>query len=168
MKRFKNIGGPHYEPSVEGIAPEKVPFVKGDVVTTPRDLCALYPGKFELIVEVEPVVVTPARRAAVQELIDGGVWLEEDRSFLEQLTDTNFTRVTRQTAPAKSVDHSKSTVLGDDVTDEFQQAYDEGYKVYVNAQGKYQVVKGRSKKPLNEEPLEKTQVEEFVSEHLKG
>ena len=164
MARYKLLGGMHYE---KGTA---LPYAKGSIVETDRDLTALYPNHFEKIVEQTATVVTEERRKAVQELLDLGVWTEDDRSFLEQLRDADFSRVVRQSAPPvptpkKAVKHS---ILGDDVTDNYQQAYDEGYKVWQNPQGKFQVTKGTTKRPLNETPLEAEQVEEFVSNHVKG
>lgn len=176
MARYKNEGGLHYEPG------NATPFKKGSVIESDRDLEKLYPNKFTLMVEGSGVSakrpVDEERREAVQGLIDDGVWQEEDRDFLEQLKDSDFGRILRQSAPPKVANaaapaakkkgriSAKPSVFGDEVTDRYQRAYDEGLHVYVNAQGKYQVLKGNEKHPLNEAPLEEEQVEAFIAEYL--
>jgi hypothetical protein len=144
---------------------------KGDVVYSDEPLDQKYACKFEKVIPGvnAPVVVTDARRYEVTMLIQQGRWSEDDRKFLEELTDENFSRVNKHAVgQSNTPPERKKTILGDDVTDTFQRAYDEGFRVYRNASGKHQVTRPPNiNKPLNKEALEADKVDLFVGTWLK-
>ena len=142
------------------------------VVWSEVDLTEEFPGKF-VKMEEPTLPVTPAspqRKALVAQMIDTGIAEAEDRKFLEGLSEQDFARLQRMrgavAAPASDTAKKATSSLGDDVTDQFQQAYDNGYKIWRNAAGQHQVTSGRSKKPLNPEPLQAGEVEKFVAEYM--
>lgn len=169
--RYKLLKGQYYAPVGPPPSQEKTLHIAGvnDIITSDVDLIAKFPNKFEKIVEAIPVTVSKERMEAVEALIEEGVWEEGDREFLEQLSDENYVRVTRQVvAPAKK--SAKASILGEDVTDDYPKAAEEGLKVFSNPSGKFQVTKAtNTKKPLNKDPLEdKAGVEAFIDDYLKG
>jgi hypothetical protein len=131
------------------------------------DLVAKFANKFELVIPGvnAPITVTEARKREVTLLIQQGTWEEADRGFLETVSDDGFERLKKKFTPASHTKHA--SLLGDDVTDQFGPAYDNGLKVWRNADGKHNVTKSGGKKPLNREPLESNQVEGWVDEYLK-
>lgn len=175
-KRYVLKGGWHHEPVPAGHADHLNPLAvnrvrtltKGDVIETERDMQAEYPGKFDLATEDGgTVVVTDERRQSVAQLIASSTYTEEDRGFLERLSNDGFERVVRASTP-KQVEGKVSSPLGDDVTHKFQVAYDNGYLVFVNGTGKHQVTRrNESTKPLNKAPLDVKGVDPFVLEHMK-
>ncbi len=146
-------------------------YKKGDRIESERDLVSIFVNKFRKVTNEGPTVATPAnpvRKLEVQKMIEGG-WEENGRAFLEGLSDDDFARIQRMTPTKPTANHEtrkKSSPLGEDVTDQFQRAYDEGYTVFRNALGKHQVVKGGNK-PLNPAPLDANKVESFIELHLK-
>lgn len=153
--------------------PRFIQHTKGAKVESDEDLCTKFPNKFDPVIDDErPEVVTEARRALVQELIQSGAYGDGDRRMLETLTPAAFDRVRQRTLElvrkAEAPDGRKvSSPLGEDVTDTFQVAYDEGLKVFVNAAGKYQVTRAADvKKPVNKNALTKDGVESFVKQFL--
>lgn len=171
--RYRVVAGQHNEsdPAVNSTDPffpkKTTKFNTGDIIESERPLDEIFPNKFEKVVEGGgPVVITDARREAVTKMIQGGTWAEEDRKFLEELSNDGFERVFKRNQMTER--KRTTTVLGEDVTDLFQRAYDEGFKVFRNPAGKHQVTKGTaSTKPLNKEPLEQADVDKFVDETLK-
>lgn len=166
MPRYKLLGGRHYE-FAEGSTQDRVVFQSGEIVTSDRDLITLYPNKFEKINEPDPIVVTDERRQMVQDLIDDGAWQDDDRTFLEELSVEHFNRILRQTPlPVKAKSKAKKSILGDDVTDQFERAAENDMKVFVNSAGKFQVTTAtHTKKPLNKEPFDNhDQVNAFIEE----
>ena len=140
---------------------------EGNVVLSEEDLEKRFPGKFKRIVEGHTVVVSEARKRAIASLISSGVNTEDDRSFLESLSEDGFERLQRMVAP-KQVEGKVISVLGSDVTSEFQQAYDAGYKVFKTPANKYQVTtKSDPNKPLNTKALDVSAVDTFTSSHQR-
>ncbi len=140
----------------------------GAIITSEENLMEKFVNKFEKVIEAGPVVVSEARKKAVDQLILAGVNQEDDRSFLESLTDDGFDRVQRMTAP-KSPMESRKVVspLGEDVTDLFGFAYDHGFKVFRNPAGKHQITKGAATKPINPKPLDAAAIDEFLATYLR-
>lgn len=185
MARFKVLTSIHYarpDENKKRKGPHNlshmVPYKRGEIIESDEDLVTKYPNKFERIVEAGPVVVTQARREAVAKLIETEVWTDDDRTFLEELPDSGFNRILRQAKiePPKDPDAEedkpkatagKSSALGDDVTETFSIAVDNDMKVFKNAAGLFQITKGKSKKPINEEPLEEVQVEAWIQSYLE-
>lgn len=171
MARFKLLQGQYYHKEPGGQAGHVLHEAGvNPIVTTEMDLCAKFVNKFERIIDAPPVMVPEERKAAVQELIDDGVWHEDDRTFLNELTSENFARVTRQVeGPSKPLKHGKPSILGGDMTGNFTKAEDAGLKVFCNPAGKFQVTKStNTKKPLTREPLEDQEaVEAFIEDYLK-
>lgn len=140
---------------------------QGNVILSEEDLEKKFVGKFRRVVEGQTVVVTEARKRAIAQLISSGVNTEDDRSFLESLTEDGFERLQRMVAP-KQMENKVSSILGTDVTSEFQQAYDAGCKVFKTPANKYQVTnKSDMNKPLNTKALDASAVDTFVSSHQK-
>lgn len=176
-RRYEIAEGKHYEPrrdiphreatSIENIKC----FSKGEVFESDDpNLMRRFPNKFREIIERNKPEVTEARKGSVSMLIQSGTWGEDDRTFLEELSEENFSRLMKKIPIGlKELPDETRKVkspLGEDVTDLFQRAYDEGYKVFRNAAGKHQITKGRSK-PLNPEPLDANQVESFIEAYSK-
>lgn len=179
MARYKLIGGRHYEAkpnrdiNARHDPNSHTQYERGDVIESDRDLERLYLGKFEKIVEAAAPVITEERRQAVEAMIQSGQWSEDDRDFLLSLQNSDFARVTRAVpkseGPVASEQKRSSSILGEDITDQFGRAYDEGLRVFRNQAGKCQVTRSNNtKKPLNKEPLEEAQVSAFVEDFLKG
>jgi hypothetical protein len=177
--RFKLLEGTHYEPNPNWKSKDEsrgvLKHIKrtknddlGGIVESEDDLCLKFPCKFEPVVPGvnAPIIVTEARRAAVRELVASG-WDSGDTEFLEELPDDGFERIQRQAQRAPKGPRKPASVFGEDVTHQFQMAYDHGYKVYCNAEGKHQVLKGSATKPMNLEPLEGDKVEDFVRTAIK-
>ena len=194
MPRYQVVEGFHHEPAKrESREGQKVgkpvafdTYTKGDVVESERDLIAIFPNKFRLVPEDQGIGqqnVSKVRCEQVAALIQTGAYDEGDRFFLEHLTDDGFRRV--QTAIARRqeqetvateapVNPNASQVaqirsrFGTNVTDQFQLAYDEGFCVFVNGQGKHQVTKrDKPTKALNVEALDREQVEPFIKGWLE-
>jgi hypothetical protein len=149
-------------------------YKKGDVVEVEvnkpeDDLTINFPEKFERLREAETQVSDPAaRKAAVAELLDTGVWGPDDREFLLTVSDDGFERIRRQAVTRKSENLFPSSSLGEDVTNQFVRAYDEGMKVYKNPAGKHQVVRPpEMTRPINPEPLPANKVDAFIDRWLK-
>lgn len=139
----------------------------GSVVLSEENLEKRFPGKFKKVVEGLTVAVSEARKQAISKLIASGVNNEDDRSFLESLSEDGFERLQRMIAP-KQVEGKTISVLGSDVTSEFSQAYDGGYKVFKTPANKYQVTnKNDVNKPLNSKALDASAVDTFISSHQK-
>jgi len=176
---FKVLAGIHYERNPnwdpKGSKPHDpnrdVKYSQGDIVESDRPLDELFAGKFEKAIPGvnAPVVVTEARRVQVSQLIDGGEWPNDDRKFLEELSEADFHRIIRRSQKTIATEDRKKVTspLGEDVTDLFQRAYDEGFKVFRNAVGKHQITKSGSAKPINKEPLDADKVDKFVGDFLK-
>lgn len=146
-----------------------VRLTKGDVLESSEDLTVKFPNKFDKVTPDGPgqVVVTEERIKTVNQLIAGAGWTEADRSFLQTLPEDGFARITRMSQIQKNESKKGTSPLGDDVTDTFQQAYDNGFKVYRNAAGKHQVVLAGQTKPANLKPLEAADVDKFVATYMK-
>ncbi len=178
MQAYKLISGIHYEknPDFKGkslLHPDStVRYSATDgpnIVMSERELDKVFVNKFEKVVpgqNAPAVPVSEDRRSAVARLIGAG-WEEKDRALLESLPEEFFQRITQPHSP---VEASKKVVsmLGEDVTDLFQRAYDEGFRVFRNATGKHQVTRGGGTgKPLNPKPLEAQDVDSFVGKYLE-
>ena len=114
-------------------------------------------------------------------LIKAGVWVEDDRAFLEGMSNVNFERIVRQANLSKeeeegvgsSANESKTVTrqkspLGEDVTDDFPACGDK-FHVFKNKAGKYQVTTSKDvKKPLGSAPLDAEQVPSFLREAAKA
>lgn len=177
-EKFRVIESLHYEPKKdwEGhrLDPARLQvFKKGEVIESQRDLESQFPNKFKKLSDEEsaPPIDKAARKLAVNLLIEAGNWKEEDRRFLENLSEENYKRMNERFASVtafKSPEDKASSILGADCTSEFQRAYDEGYKVFQNAKGKYNVTtKMELNKPINSSPLEKDKVDDFVGKWIK-
>jgi hypothetical protein len=180
-ERYRVVTGVHYDlnpnfnPEKLGLSKEQAAmhpdrlkrYEQGDVIETDQPYDKKYANKFE---KVRPgdvaTVVTDERRAEVADLLEADKnWQESDRKFLEELSDENFGRIRRHTEQRQQVENVGP--LGRDVTSQFQRAYDEGFKVFVNSQGKHQLTRGPNAKPLNKEPLEGKEVDKWVNQYLK-
>jgi hypothetical protein len=176
-EKYRLLCGIHYEtnPNYQGKDrhhPERViQYKKDDIIESERELDKVYVNKFAKLIPDEnrpTVVVTDFRRQAVSQLISQGSVQEEDRDFLQHLPDENFARMQRMLAKSADIPKKPSS-LGEDVTDTFQRAYDEGFKVFRNAAGKHQVCRSPNiDKPLNLKPLNQNEVEKFVADYMKG
>lgn len=176
--RYKLINGQHNEP-VPGFTgrmddPNRVrKYLQGSVIESDRDLVSIFPNKFMLMSEddLAPAVDMDKRRSAVTAMIDSGNWTDEDRHFLEHLSDKNFERITARfsgAVTASTVENRTISTLGEDVTSKFGRAYDSEFKVFKNAKNKHQVTtKTEVERPLNKEPLDGKDVEKFVDMYLK-
>jgi len=134
--RIKKGCGAHSEPAKEG--EEARMYEAGDLIETEKDLCALFPGKFERV-EVFPNKPEPTPEPEPEEQEEK----EED-------------------TPAKEERHP----LGRDVTDSFPEAKEEDLKVFADG-GAYSVVEpDEDNKPLNEKPLKKRSVSTFIKKYL--
>jgi hypothetical protein len=150
-------------------------YFEGDEVESEQDLLKKFPNKFKLVTEQGQIVeVTPERRAKVLELIESGVWDKGAQAFLETLAPVNFANIERQSlmvranqARAEAESKADVTAFGTDVTDRFQQAYDNGLKVFASTGGKFNVTKPGARKAINRSPLAEDAVEAFVAEYLK-
>ena len=196
MAQFRVKTGVHYDPDPDvkrdpdnpAGKPKNKMFKQGEIVESNRPLDELYENKFEKLVPGvnAPWIVSAERKKQVQEIIDGGKMEEEDRKFLETLTDEQFSHVTRrmdgprrpkqEEAPeeAKSAEPAEperkgvESKLGQDVTDEFPQATKSGLRVLRTPAGKHHVVKTSDpNKPLNKQALDRQKVDEFVVQHNK-
>jgi hypothetical protein len=177
-QRFRVLEGQAYlkNPDFAGTNPHDPArmtlLTKGQVVDHEEDLEAKWPNKFGKVLDGQgPTIVTEARRNAVSQLIAQGSWGDEDRGFLEGLIDDAFERIQKNAEKKGSVSDSgsgkkHSSPLGEEVTDAFQQAYDNGFRVYRNVSGKHQVTY-KGTKPVNPKPLEAAQVETFVGDYLR-
>jgi hypothetical protein len=177
MAKFKLIGGHHYEINPKYNAaglgegnirhhPERmIKFERGAIIESDRPLDEIYINKFEKVHEEAPHVVTEERKKVVSQILEapGSQWNESDRAFLEGLKDSDFAKMMRFVPKLESTDSERSD-LGEDVTHKFQQAYDNGFKVFVNPAGKHQVTKGG--KVLNHKPLIAAAVEVFVEKYM--
>lgn len=140
-------------------------FTEGQEVWSDRNLMEVFPGKFAPA--AEPKQVSEARRSAVSELIKSSSWEEVDRDFLQDLSDDDFDRCRVRSIFKQSIDKVQSA-LGNDVTSKFSMAYDNGYLVFANNEGKHQIVKkGASNKPINKTALDANGVEGFIADLLK-
>jgi hypothetical protein len=181
MQRYKVLAGTHYEknPDFDKLSEEerKNPFhpkrmkafVRDEVVLSDRPLDEIYVNHFEKVIEGNNGPVTEERRAAVSALIQTGVWVEDDRPFLENASDDGFERIQKRTALMNNTEIRKKTLshLGEECTDSFQIAYDHGFKVFRTPSGKYQVTHSqKGDKPLNIKLLDKDAVEKFVESYV--
>jgi hypothetical protein len=183
---YRVLAGTHYDVNPDWEAPQGADpshahadpnrlkkFVKGEFVQSDRELDKIFEGKFEKVIPGVngPMVVTPERVLAVNQLIQGGRWIEEDRTFLQELTEGNFQRVVRRDqGDVGNATEGRSKLhnpLGEEVTHSFQRAYDEGFKVFKTAKG-FNVTRGPSVEALNKKPLTAEQVDKFCAEILKG
>jgi hypothetical protein len=153
------------------------------IVEARRDLCAEFPNKFRPVIEqAQGFELTEERVKLVDEMIASGRWKEAtDRAFLQQLPEATFQRIRqREQEQAQSLANAGNIAtqqqsstkvnspLGQDITDAFQRAYDEGFRVFVNATGKHSVTKrDNPNTALNRKPLTKDEVEGFVGQWLK-
>lgn len=156
---------------------ELVKHTKGDEIDSDDDLCTKFVNKFRLKDDgMQAKEITAERRAAVERLIQSGSWPESDRQFLFTVSDDGFGRITRRdqtrdeaSPPSEGEPVKAKSRLGDDVTDQFQEAYDNGLLVFLNGNGKYQVA--RTDKPtkcLNKEALgSPAAVEVFLKDFLE-
>lgn len=202
-RRFRVLDGIHYHTAV-GVDPTKrhksgddmIRMTKGDVIESDEDLVTKFVNKFEVIPEGPPPPPTSAaRRQAVSQLLESGPWTEDDRAFLEGLSEDGFARVSKRISvpaggvgqpalstlpagtpvpstpvagPGPSTDSKLATShFGEDVTSLFQQAYDNNFKVFRNVAGRHQVLRSGGTKPLNKEPLGADGVDRFVAQQLK-
>jgi hypothetical protein len=178
MERFRVLEGMHVEPVPGFVGSPQDPrrtkkYKKGDIVESNRDLAETFPNKFHKLSDEEfaPPVDLEARRKEVNSMIESGTWQEEDRRFLEHLSEENFRRLQTRlalTVSARASEDKTLSTLGTDVTSNFTRAYDEGFKVFKNAKGKFQVTaRTEVNKPLNKEALDKDSVDKFVDQFLK-
>lgn len=177
--RSRVMGGLHHEP-VPGFTghpqdPDRLKVYKrGEIVESTRDLVKVFPNQFKPVSDEEMVapIDQEARKKEVDGMIQNGHWNEEDRKFLQGLSEENFKRLNNrfsQAITAKSSEDRTLSTLGEDVTSNFQLAYDSGYKVFKNAKGKFQVTKKNDvNKPLNKEALDQAGVDKFVEQYLRG
>lgn len=191
MARFRLLSGRFYDRGQESTkkkGPHSLDNMTlhkaGDFVESEIDLVEKFPNKFERVIEPPPIQVSQARKEAVTKLIDSGVWTGEDRTFLQELPDSGFDRILRQAgiAAPKAPDEDEEIgddededkakkakphkLFGDDVTADFTAAEANGLKVYKNAAGKHQILKGRGTKPINPEPLDEDQVHDAIGEYV--
>jgi len=178
-KKYELMGGQFYDlnPNWKGSDPhdpeKRILYRQGQVVTSTRSLDQVFPNKFREVVDqvIAPREVSVERRNYVQQILDQGPYSEDDRSFLEQMDDDGFGRIQRALLKSSAAETSKrmSSILGEDVTDQFQIAYDHQYKVFRHpSSGKFHVTKGSHNKPLNDSGLEKDKVDPFVTQHMKA
>ncbi len=183
INKFRLIGGRFYAPKPGFVGSNDSPdrmqlFVAGkpghDIVESERDLEQAFQNKFRRLSDEEqaPAIDIAKRRENVALLIQGGVWQEDDRAFLEKLTEDNFARLTQRFKDSmgnKVGDNKVNSILGEDVTNEYSRAYDGRLKVFRNANKKFQVTTlNDTGKPLNEDPLSKGDVDKFIEAYLKG
>lgn len=180
MKRYRLMNGFHSEPrrGFKGQMhdPERLEHFDAKnaaVVESDRPLDKIFPNKFRLVTkqEEQPPVNIEVRRPLVDHMIASGHWVDDDRDFLETLPDDNFKRLQdrfNQAITAKAQEGKIISNLGDDVTSQFQAAWDAGFLVFKNAKNKYQVTrKQEPNKPINKEALNDDQVDSFVVKFLK-
>lgn len=182
MYKFRVLQGTHHEINPKGAPNIKDSmgnerfaenrhnaFIAGQIFESDKPLDEIFVNKFERVIDGVPLViqVTDARRQAVQELIQKGSWGEDDRKFLEELSEDGWTRIARHSTLRPEETRKINSILGEDVTDSFQRAYDEGFRVFKNVAGKHQVTRGDHSKPLNKVPLEANRVEAFIEQILK-
>lgn len=183
MARFKLLASFHYERGADSGGrrhnlDDMVKFVKGDIIETDVDLVAKWPNKFERIIEAPPIHVSEARRAAVALLIENDpVWEESDRQVLHEMPEATFGKVFAKSGltmpeeeaeePEKPQHVKKAAPVKDkDVTGDFILASDNGLRVTCNEAGEHSVFKGKSKKPMNVEPLTAETVNQFITDEL--
>jgi hypothetical protein len=177
VSQYKVKCGKYYarNPEYGGTNPHdpaaKVMYKRGEIVSTDEDLEANFANAFEKVLEPQKKTVTEARKKAVYGLIElpKSMWTEDDREFLENVDDADFDRLVKKSQPKTLSEgvNKVTSVLGEDVTDTFGRAFDEGFKVFRNAAGKHQVTRGDSTKPLNPSPLDAKDVDKFVDRYLK-
>jgi hypothetical protein len=187
MQRYKVKAGQHIDRNLEyeGKNPHDPAgynrFTKGDVVLSDRPLDQIYVNKFEKVVDYNKANISESRKADVARLLDShdSSWVEDDRYFLENMDDKDFARILRVSGvsanPAPDTPHvtptsenKKTSPLGDDVTEKFPRAVEEGLKVFCNAAGAHQVTKPRSTaRPLNPHLLKENEVDNFIKEYLE-
>lgn len=185
-------GGPFHlpTPTEEDVNAKKV-FQPGEVVESDRDLENIFRNRFEKVIPGinTPVVVTDARRQEVGRLIEGGTWSEDDRSFLEGLSEDDYARLQRkfgqgapgglaetegqggkEDAPPAGRQQKVRSHLGEDVTEQFPKASQAGFSVFKNPAGKHQLLAAESRgkgKPVNKEAMDAADVDGWVEEHGK-
>lgn len=110
-RMYKVVAGIHYHRN-EDIPntpenrrnPDKHRVLKvGDVIESDEELDRKFENKFQLVTEAVPVIIaSPARKAAVQEMISSGQWSEDDRNFLEGMTEDRFHKMSGKKVEEKA------------------------------------------------------------------
>lgn len=174
--RYRVVAGIHaerqnFDPGVKPSLPGNTKvYSTNDIVESEEELDKQYVGKFEKVIEAQKQPVTEARRQAVAQLILQGQWGEDDRTFLEELPEDGFRRIVAHSGAKLSTvgDAGTQAAHGVNVTDNFQQAYDNQFRVYQRPDGKHMLFRGGAKKPLNDVPLDAAEVEPFVANYMKN
>jgi hypothetical protein len=127
-------------------------YAKGDVVWSTIDLVEEFPNKFELVVESKPLV---------QPIEDT---LENTSSPASPVGPKGS-----EEEPGGQGHNEPKSPHGEDVTDEFPEAFEADYAVYVNDKNHYTLVEDNGKGAVKtEKPLTKAQLNKFITKLVGG
>ena len=157
MFRLKLRSGNHVERYKKG---ELVTYKAGSVVSSDRDLVALFPDKFELISgrDLGKVATTPnipkLSKKKKSDLEDKDVIRNKDGTVYKDMEDPGF-----------GVKTSEESKYGIDVTEGFPTALKVGLNVFEKSRW-FTVVDPENDEVLNEKKLRKDKVEGFLKDYL--
>lgn len=137
-------------------------YLRGEEVESDRDLVAVFPGKFDLVMDsynpTEPNVALISRSPL--KAVEGG------------LTEPPSTVIKSKKAKSKEVKKEENVSdlsEWEDMTDEFQKASELGFKILYDGES-YKIVDSASNKILNEEKVlsKSKEVRMFLKDFLEG
>jgi len=143
-------------------------YVSGDVVESEKNLCEMFPGKFERI-DVPFEIFKRPEKSDVQKAAEEGAKdiKPKKKSKPKPVSDEEVLAIADE--PDEEEDEEDKEPLGKDVTKNYKRAGEEDLKVF------YKKFKGRwvteAEDPftaLNKKPLKKDQVVPFIEKWLKG
>lgn len=142
--KMKSGVGSHAEPGPDG---RVVIHKAGDnaIIESDRDLVTMFPNKFERVDEINPA--------------------KPEKSDVQKAAEEGFKGVMPPADPP--AEQEEEEPLGRDVTHRFPLAEEEDFKVFAKGGAFFVVEADDPDVPLNDKPLKRKDVEQFVEQNLE-